>query len=116
MARKSLLVSLNTNAMNGAPAVEIDERDCVADKKNLRWEPAPGALNFDFWRLNDLDQAEFPYQGITSDRQRVFCNNEAPDTTEEFEYTIVVKYNNVLYDSTDRSGTDPNPKPVIRNK
>ena len=122
MARKILKVSLDIDPPEGEAAVIISERDCKANNKNIRWVRAQDegeddvSPDFEFWRLNELDQAEFPYQGISQNRHRVFCNNDAPDTTQEYKYVLVVKYDGIEYDSTETGGLPPNPKPVIRNK
>ena len=113
MARVNLKVSLDTTP-GANPAVIVSSRNVNLKGKNVRWKRDKNGPEFEFWRLNDLDQAAFPFQGINKKRTRAFCNNKAPDPSSPYEYTIIVKYDNVYYDTT-MSGIPPNPKPVIRN-
>lgn len=107
-----LEVSLNPG---GDPEVVVSEPDLEASGKKIRWVRKDNVHEFDFERLNDLNQAYFNKQSIGLDRQKISCNNRAPDTDEKFEYEIVVLWNGNPYDST-KSGSPPDGKPVIRNK
>ena len=107
-----LEVSLDTS-LN--PAVIISDPDLKASGRRIRWNRKQNE-SFTCERLNDLDQAYFNCQSINKSRTRVTCNNRAPDTgdTDQYEYEIIVKWNNILYSST-KSGAPGGGKPVIRN-
>ena len=111
-AKKKLEVSLNLTAN---PPVEISEQDADAKgHKSIRWKRKAGET-FKFKRLNDLNQAYFNKQSISLDREKVSCNNRAPDDpSEKYEYEIVVTLGNSVYTST-KIGSPPGGKPVIRN-
>ena len=101
------------------PPVIISNRDVNAEGQVIRWRKASDAtIDFDFERLDELDQVYFPCQSIDEDRKRVRCNNRAPTVPmnpPDYPYTIVVKSGGITYDSTRRGGGQPQDKPVIRN-
>jgi len=97
------------------PPVIISNRDLTAEGKKIRWKRNDDVHDFEFKRLNDLDQAYFNEQSIDLDRQKVKCNNRAPDNTDAFEYEIIVRWDDNDYSST-KSGSPPDGKPVIRNQ
>lgn len=96
------------------PPVIIPERDYDVKGRKIVWKRKTNET-FKFERLNDLDQAYFNKQSISLNREKVSCNNRAPENpTEKYEYEIVVKQGNNVYSST-KSGAPPGGKPVIRN-
>lgn len=110
-ARKELEVSLDP-ALD--PPVRISEQDAAAEGRKIRWK-RKATETFEFKRLNDLDQVYFNKQSISLDREKVSCNNRAPENpSTKYEYEIVVTLGNYEYTST-KSGSPPGGKPVIRN-
>lgn len=101
---------------NANPAVVISERRITAKGEDILWrKPKNADPDFDFVRLDDLDQVNFPGQGIDKNRDGVRCNNRAPVGETEYPYTIVVESGGFRYDSTLHGAGRPQDKPVIRN-
>lgn len=112
MKKVKLEVALNT-ALN--PPVVISNRNLKAKGRKIRWVRKQGET-FTFERLDELDQSYFNKQSISIYRDRISCNNRAPDTndTDKYPYVIVIKKDGVEYTSTE-VGPNPDGKPVIRN-
>ncbi len=96
------------------PQVIISNRKLNAGGKKIKWVRKDDDNNFNFERINDLNQSYFNKQSISLDRQKVTCNNRAPDDNKDYPYEIVVIWNGNPYNST-KSGAPGDGKPVIRN-
>lgn len=98
------------------PPVIISDRRAKANDRDIVWRKRKnaGSLDFDFVRLDDLDQVNFPGQSIDEEMDRARCGNRAPAGATEYPYTIVVESGGVRYTSTE-TGAPPQDKPVIRN-
>ena len=114
MARLVLKVSLNL--AEDPPVLISDPRAVARGKNRIRWVRDDDTLDFEFLRLNELDQAYFNRQSINLNRTRINCRNRAPDSDPKVDYVyeIVVRYNGNNYKST-APGAPPGGRPVIRN-
>lgn len=105
-------VSLDTT---DDPPVIISSRDSDATGRKIVWRRKDTVNDFEFTRLNDLNQWNFPKQSIDMNRRAVRCSNKAPkDPGAKYPYEIIVTLGTTEYSST-KSGAPPDGKPVIRN-
>ena len=82
MPKKTLKVSLDLSA-NADPNVVISDRRLKAKGAKIRWEKDDDNHDFKFKRLNELNQALFNQQSIDLDREKIRCNNRAPEDGTE---------------------------------
>lgn len=112
---KTIIIEVTPDIAN-KPQACLSERDPkAAGRDKIRWVKAKNAPDFDFIALApDTAPLQNPFKSIDIKKNRIKCDFDANDVNVKYEYTIVIEFEGVPYDSDDEQGPTLG-RAVIRN-